>query len=78
MTEDTFRLVAYNNRPAPQVKVTGYMDTEEGPLTVLACGHSLPVELTDDLPRYGVEVSCWRCRDDKPIDPGTMWGRGVA
>lgn len=76
--EDTFALRPWNNRPAPQVKVTGYLDTEEGPLTTLACGHSLPVEHTDDVPRTGVEVSCWACRDNPPKVGLSMWGRGVA
>lgn len=64
---DPFSLTDYNNRPAPRVKVVGFGDTPDGPLCFLACGHSLPLELTDDVPRNGVEVSCWRCREDPPI-----------
>lgn len=71
-----FDLVPFNQRPAPQVKVTGFGDTPDGPLVFLGCGHSLPMELADDIPLNGSTVSCWRCRDDAPLKADGAIRRG--
>lgn len=64
---DPFSLTDYNNRPAPRVKVVGFGDLPDGTLIFLGCGHSLPWEQTDDIPIYGAEVGCERCKEAPPI-----------
>lgn len=64
---EVFSLKSWNERPAPKSKVVGFGDTEEGVMVFLGCGHSMPYEDTDDIPRYGVEVGCERCKANPPI-----------